>query len=887
MHARVFVCTASDAKSYLLDVGQKVDILDVKLDLVGTFLDVVSDDLTLEENKTTDVWEQLVQTWQGKKEGVGDSVNTTGNARGYATITTITKADAWDNLVSKLGYVKNTTHEAFDDVVTLAENVLEWKWNKTAGIFGAIADFVHHKKKDKATCPDDVAFEIAMSPVQNSLFSLFADFIQSKDFVVELKESAKGKAILVPDTQTMYALFDIMGLFWQSSLPNNGSSFLLPSVTISPYLRNVFTEWMKQSLIVSRTEFENLLGNQFKSCYYAAGVSIRDVLSVTSVRLTNITKGVYVYPDFCGTKFFTYDPQTASSRAQARAGRTAEAVDNGGIGYGYNVLLGNPEFNTQISRDPGWASSLIFDEAANKVSTDQRNFQCTQYERARITTSEKENQEKLNSDFGIGLGYGPVSFTGSYGSGSSKDSSTNSEKVRIISGSEVISSVRRYREPIPLRVLCNSFIRIIELLMNAKDDEANFDRLMEDYLNAYGTHFVNQVTVGGIANTIITTDAQTVARLQEDNVNIEFGVQFAYNAFKVDGPKETITNSVVKKTIETLKTADKTTSTVPADIAPDFSGLGKPDGAPNCAAYAEKIRAEDARAETLAVIDFKLEDNAKLLTTPELWTNVSWYTPKKGEELAKKITEYILKCKNDGSCVASDACAKGYFKSGSKCENCYSGGNKCDDTETCDPLTGACISPEPEKTWIWDSDRTLQLGEYLISRDGKCKLEFQSSDGNLVRLKKNSDGNFQPYGDGSPTNIGMSGQGGTLLKFTNTDLQGQFKKRPNLKLEGLPAEREVCSSTGVVVGAGFTGKKCYFVTTSIRWTTRAGKGPNTAYIPADHKQYGELQDDCNFVIYVQPPVGERYAVWDWSDLLNNQGRCIPHENKNEETCNDY
>jgi ethanolamine utilization protein EutP (predicted NTPase) len=142
----VCLCAASDMKKYLLDLGQKVDILDVKLDIVGTILDVGSDAWAWKKNKTADVWGELVQTWEDKKEAVADHFNKTGNARGYANITTITKADVWDSLVSKLGYVKNATHETFDDVLTVAGNVLEWKWNKTTDIVGAIGDFVEYKK---------------------------------------------------------------------------------------------------------------------------------------------------------------------------------------------------------------------------------------------------------------------------------------------------------------------------------------------------------------------------------------------------------------------------------------------------------------------------------------------------------------------------------------------------------------------------------------------------------------------------------------------------------------------------------------------------------------------------------------------------------------------
>ena len=121
-------------KRYLLDIGEKVDLLDVKLDIVGSLLDIGSDAWEYKKNKTEDIWNGLIDGWEAKQDAWASIKNKT-KARSDYNVTT--KATVWDKIVTKLGYKKNVTVGAFYDVVDIAGNVVEWKLNKTADYLGA------------------------------------------------------------------------------------------------------------------------------------------------------------------------------------------------------------------------------------------------------------------------------------------------------------------------------------------------------------------------------------------------------------------------------------------------------------------------------------------------------------------------------------------------------------------------------------------------------------------------------------------------------------------------------------------------------------------------------------------------------------------------------
>lgn len=129
-------------KRYLLDVGEKVNLLDVKMDIVGALLDVSSNAWEFKKNVTEDIWAGLVDGWQAKQDAWAMHKNKT-NPRSGFNITT--KATVWDKLVTKLGYKKNVTVGAFNDIVDVAGNVLEWKVNKTEDILSAIGSHVQNK----------------------------------------------------------------------------------------------------------------------------------------------------------------------------------------------------------------------------------------------------------------------------------------------------------------------------------------------------------------------------------------------------------------------------------------------------------------------------------------------------------------------------------------------------------------------------------------------------------------------------------------------------------------------------------------------------------------------------------------------------------------------
>lgn len=129
-------------KRYLLDVGQKVNLLDVKMDIVGALLDVSSDAWQFKKNVTEDIWSGLVDSWEAKQDSWAALKNKTKPRSGYNVTT---KATVWDKLVTKIGYKKNVTVGAFNDIVDIAGNVIEWKVNKTQNTLDAIGNFVDYK----------------------------------------------------------------------------------------------------------------------------------------------------------------------------------------------------------------------------------------------------------------------------------------------------------------------------------------------------------------------------------------------------------------------------------------------------------------------------------------------------------------------------------------------------------------------------------------------------------------------------------------------------------------------------------------------------------------------------------------------------------------------
>lgn len=131
-----------DMKRYLLDVGEKVNLLDVKMDIVGALLDISSDAWEFKKNVTEDIWTGLVDSWEAKQDAWAMHKNKT-KTRGSYNVTT--KATVWDKLVTKLGYKKNVTIGAFNDIVDVAGNVIEWKVNKTQDVLGSIIDYKVNK----------------------------------------------------------------------------------------------------------------------------------------------------------------------------------------------------------------------------------------------------------------------------------------------------------------------------------------------------------------------------------------------------------------------------------------------------------------------------------------------------------------------------------------------------------------------------------------------------------------------------------------------------------------------------------------------------------------------------------------------------------------------
>lgn len=135
-----------------MDVGEKVNLLDVKMDIVGALLDISSDAWEFKKNVTQDIWAGLLDSWEAKQDAWSMHKNKT-KVRGGYNITS-TKASVWDKLVTKLGYKKNITIGAFNDIVDVAGNVLEWKWNKTQDVAAAIGNFVEYKVNKTETFID-------------------------------------------------------------------------------------------------------------------------------------------------------------------------------------------------------------------------------------------------------------------------------------------------------------------------------------------------------------------------------------------------------------------------------------------------------------------------------------------------------------------------------------------------------------------------------------------------------------------------------------------------------------------------------------------------------------------------------------------------------------
>lgn len=123
-------------KAYLLDVGSKVDLLDIKLDMVGSILNLTSDVWEWKVNKTTTALENIAEKWDAKKN----------KTRGVFVVDTMDKSDVWDALATKLGLVKNKTVDAFETLLNITGNIIEWKVNKTMDIVENIVDFAEAKK---------------------------------------------------------------------------------------------------------------------------------------------------------------------------------------------------------------------------------------------------------------------------------------------------------------------------------------------------------------------------------------------------------------------------------------------------------------------------------------------------------------------------------------------------------------------------------------------------------------------------------------------------------------------------------------------------------------------------------------------------------------------
>mmetsp|Transcript_9233 Transcript_9233/g.18323 ORF Transcript_9233/g.18323 Transcript_9233/m.18323 type:complete len:168 (+) Transcript_9233:75-578(+) len=153
--AAIMACAAAqpqlksvgDMKAYLLDVGNKVDLLDIKLDLVGSILNLTSDVWEWKVNKTTDALENIAEKWDAKKNKTSQFWdNKLNEDRGVFVVDTMDKGDVWDALANKLGLVKNKTADAFETLLNITGNIIEWKVNKTMDIVENVVDFAEAKK---------------------------------------------------------------------------------------------------------------------------------------------------------------------------------------------------------------------------------------------------------------------------------------------------------------------------------------------------------------------------------------------------------------------------------------------------------------------------------------------------------------------------------------------------------------------------------------------------------------------------------------------------------------------------------------------------------------------------------------------------------------------
>lgn len=145
---------------------------------------------------------------------------------------------------------------------------------------------------------------------------------------------------------------------------------------------------------------------------------------------------------------------------------------------------------------------------------------------------------------------------------------------------------------------------------------------------------------------------------------------------------------------------------------------------------------------------------------------------------------------------------------------------------------------------------------------GVCELRYQQSDRNIVLFKNGNLGNGV-----SQYNSLYNAHEVTLARETHRLSRSifGFSNNPygNLMLEGY-----YCEDSAICCRQNYdccAEKNCYLMK---RWTTKTKLYKNGQKVPTGATLYAELQDDCNFVIYMQEPAKPREVLWAWNRIVD-------------------
>lgn len=599
-----------------------------------------------------------------------------------------------------------------------------------------------------------------------------------------------------------------------------------------PYRTKAFFYWLQKRLVRSRSTFEQKMKGLRRDspCQFVEGAKLQNNRIVVQA------------PTKCREPNFMAFSQVSRAFGDDTSVLAPVNPSLEWIGLGYNILDGNP---LAESSDPGFKNSPFsittdsFDARTGTSScrTSSSNF---------ISTSATQAQESQATSIGLqasGGGFAKVAFTGNMAWSSKFEQSTEETAATIVGKTEVVLESRSLR-PFPSLKLCPDFKQAVTQAIQGNHG----DSTLQYILNAFGTHYVESVDVGGKANTIVQTSSQTLQSLKQQNLDVSASVSAGYGLYN---GKATAENSYgdTKKVFQALQSSQKFRQQQPAGV--DVPTL--PNGEVDCGKYAQDIKASGQGA-ALAYHVRPLSYLFDTSITRNLWEDTMTegnITADEIKTLGGVLDSYILNCKDRGTCkTLGSACNVGFYGTAPNCNSCFQpedAFNKvgspghCHETQDCSNVDGTCIgtipSPPPLRNSIKFGEQ-LEINHSLYA--GSCELRFQD-DGNIIMFKNGNIGNGVP---GVPASLEIDGDGATRLGFSTNPY-------------------------GNLVAVTPSGK--------VVWATKTMFYKNSDEIPQGSTLEAELQDDCNFVVYVQKP-GEtgRLAIWSWNSddySLKNGNYC--------------